>query len=146
MPKIDFYLLEETREVDRDRFACRLIEKVYKQNRRIFIYVSNEQAANALDELLWTYRDDSFLPHHIQGEGPNPPPPIQIGFNTPPAGERDILLNLSNSVPEFFTRFSRVLEIVPNDPTAKEILRKLYREYRAKGFEITTHQLQTVEA
>lgn len=145
MPKIDFYLLQEPSEKDRLDFACRLIEKVYKQKHRIFIFVANTLAANELDERLWTYREDSFLPHHIQGEGPNPPPPIQIGF-TAPENERDILLNLSNTVPEFFTRFSRVLEIVQNDPVAKETSRKLYREYRAKGFEITTHNLQTVEA
>lgn len=146
MPKIDFYLLQESNPNARFDFACRLVEKIYKQKHRIFIYVANEKDAYDIDERLWTYREDSFLPHHIQGEGPNPPPPIQIGFGETPPNERDILLNLSDTIPEFFTRFSRVLEIVANEANAKEISRKLYREYRAKGFEINTHQLQPVEA
>ncbi|HEX2549875.1 MAG TPA: DNA polymerase III subunit chi, partial [Gammaproteobacteria bacterium] len=95
MPKIDFYLLQESGAHDRLNFACRLIEKIYKQKHRIFIYVSNIKEAHDIDERLWTYREDSFLPHHIQGEGPNPPPPIQIGFSEAPLNERDILLNLS---------------------------------------------------
>ncbi len=146
MPKIDFYLLQESNADSRFDFACRLVEKVYKQKHRVFIYVANEKDAHDIDERLWTYREDSFLPHHIQGEGPNPPPPIQIGFQAVIPNERDVLLNLSDTVPEFFTRFARVLEIVANDTIAKEISRKLYREYRSKGFDIITHQLQLAEA
>ncbi len=142
MPKIDFYLLEESSMPHRLDFACRLIEKAYKHKHRIYVHVENVNDAHLLDEKLWTYRDDSFLPHHIQGEGPEPAPPIQIGYTKAPEKARDILLNLSFNVPEFYPQFKRILEIVINAPEAQNKAREHYREYRSKGFDIQTHHLQ----
>jgi DNA polymerase-3 subunit chi len=101
--------------------------------------------ANQLDELLWTYRDDSFLPHNLYGEGPEPAPPIQIGCQVTPLKHRDILLNLSDDVPDFFPQFARILEIVTNEANIQTIGREHYRHYRACGHEISTHKLATVE-
>jgi DNA polymerase III subunit chi len=145
MPRIDFYILEETAATARLALACRLIEKAHKNRHRVYVNADNSQQANQLDELLWTYRDDSFLPHNLYGEGPEPAPPIQIGFQVTPANHRDILLNLSNEVPEFFTQFSRILEIVSNEPGIQTISREHYRHYRACGHDISTHKLQTIE-
>ena len=141
MPQIDFYLLSSTTSHERWDFICRLIEKIYKQRHRVFIQTVNQTEAHHLDEYLWTYRDDSFLPHHIQGEGPDPAPPIQIGYTNTPVKERDVLINLSTPVPIFYTQFARVLEIVANDPGATVTAREHYRQYRHAGFNITTHKL-----
>lgn len=146
MPKIDFYLIQSSAATASLAFACRLIEKVYKQQHRIYVHAENEKVAHQLDELLWTYREDSFLPHHLYGEGPEPAPPIQIGFNVIPEKQRDILLNLSNTVPEFYLQFTRVLELVPHDKTAQEYARARYRHYRTAGYNITTHKLTSIEA
>lgn len=141
MPKIDFYILAEAAAKERFNFACRLVEKAYKQQHRIYIHAENQQDAYQLDEILWTYREDSFLPHNLYGEGPDPAPPIQIGFNTVPEKHRDILINLNKSVPEFFTQFNRVLEIVPSDAELQNISREHYRFYKTKNFEIMTHRI-----
>ena len=125
MIRIDFYLIPEAREKARLHFVCRLIEKAYKLRHRIYIHVDNQSEAHALDELLWTYRDDSFLPHHLAGEGPEPAPPIQIGFHT---------------------QFTRILEFVTTDPVVQATAREHYKLYRAKGHTINTHQLQATEA
>jgi len=145
MPKIDFYILPESDTTARLQFACRLIEKAYKQKHRIYIHAENKMLAHQLDEMLWTFRDDSFLPHNLYGEGPEPVPPIQIGFDLTPENHRDILMNLSNQTPQFFSQFQRLLEIVAHDSTAQEAARERYRHYRAQNFEITTHKLQTTE-
>src|SRR5690242_10228547 len=146
MPKIDFYLIPESSQKARLHLACRLIEKAYKHRHRIYIHVDTLADAHQLDELLWTYREESFLPHNIYGEGPEPAPPIQIGFNSTPEKHRDILMNLCHSVPEFFPQFSRILECVTNDSTIQAFAREHYRIYRAKGYEIITHKLQAIEA
>ncbi len=143
MPKIDFYLIQTTSEQERLNFACRLIEKIYKQQRRIYIHTENQTAAHHLDELLWTYRNDSFLPHHLIGEGPDPVPPIQIGYNTLHPKQHDILMNLSSSVPEFYKQFSRVLELITENPDITSLGRERYRLYRSQGCNITTHKLTT---
>ena len=94
-----------------------------------------------LDELLWTYKDDSFIPHNLQGEGPEPPPAVQIGYNAEPRGFNDILINMASTIPPFHTRFRRIMEIVLDNDAAKEISRQHYRDYRAKGFDLHTHPI-----
>lgn len=146
MPKIDFYILPDSNANSRLLFACRLIEKAYKQRHRIYVHTEDEKEAHALDEMLWTYRDDSFLPHNLYGEGPEPAPPIQIGIHATPEKHRDILINLGQKVPEFYSQFMRVLELIVNDNAAQEAGRERYRIYRASGFEINTHKLQVLES
>ena len=148
MPKIDFYVLKDSSLNTRLPFACRLVEKAYKNNHRVYIHTDNEKEAHVIDELLWTYREDSFLPHNLLGEGPTTPPPIQIGFSTAPEKHRDILINLSHNVPAFYSQFNRVLEIISNDEKEHEKTEKArerFRFYRAEGCNITTHKLETTE-
>lgn len=143
MPKIDFYILPENNADIRLQFACRLIETSYQQKHRIYVHTDNEKDAHAMDELLWTYRDESFLPHHLVGEGPDPAPPIQIGFGVIPDKQRDTLINLSTETPAFYKQFTRLLELIT--PENQETARERYRFYRAAGSEITTHKLATTE-
>jgi DNA polymerase-3 subunit chi len=145
MPRIDFYILDQAEEKSRLNLACRLIEKAYKNRHRIYVHTEDANKAHALDELLWTYREDSFLPHNLHGDGPEPPPPIQIGFATTPEKQRDILINLSKTVPPFYTQFARILEIVCNHPEIQADTREHYRYYRSQGHDINTHKLQSVE-
>lgn len=145
MPKIDFYILPDADTNARLQFACRLIEKAYKQKHYIYIHAEDRTMAHQLDEMLWTYRDDSFLPHNLYGDGPDPAPPIQIGFDVTPEKHRDILFNLANLVPEFHSRFARIVELISNDPAAQELGRERYRLYRSQKCEINTHKCQTIE-
>jgi DNA polymerase-3 subunit chi len=145
MPKVDFYILPDASSANRLTFACRLIEKAYKNRHRIYIHTSDKKEAYELDELLWTYREESFLPHHLYGEGPEPAPPIQIGFNIIPDKHRDILMNLSEMIPSFYSQFTRVFELIPNESHAQSAARERYRDYRTAGCDMTTHKLETVE-
>lgn len=140
--RVDFYLLSSTEQTAFGLFACRLIEKAYQRGHRIYIHCNNQTDAERLDELLWTYKDDSFIPHNLQGEGPEPPPPVQIGFEKEPRGFNDVLINLADSIPPFFSRFKRVIELVAADEEAKLISRNHYRDYRNKGCELHTHNIE----
>ncbi|KTC71678.1 DNA polymerase III subunit chi [Legionella birminghamensis] len=139
--RVDFYLLGETDRQAAKLLACRLLEKAYLRGHQVFVYCNNRQEAESLDELLWTFKDDSFIPHNLQGEGPEPPPAIQIGYQQEPRGFRDILLNLSDEVPPFFTKFKRVIELVVNEENAKTLSRSHFRHYRGAGCEINTHNV-----
>lgn len=139
--RVDFYLLNDSTEQARWLLTCRLLEKAYLRGHRAFVYCANRQEAESLDELLWTFKDNSFIPHNLQGEGPEPPPPIQIGYQDEPRGFSDILVNLAAEIPSFYSRFRRVIEIVTADETAKELSRNRYREYRAKQCELQTHEI-----
>lgn len=140
--RVDFYLLESDEVDARWNIACRLLEKAYHRGHRVYVYCTNQHDAELIDELLWTFKEDSFIPHNLQGEGPEPPPPIQIGYGTEPRGFNDILLNLTHEVPPFYTKFKRVMELVLNLETEKERSRLHYKEYRAKGCELHTHPIK----
>jgi len=122
--------------------ACRLLEKAYLRGHSVFVYCDTQEQAERIDELLWTFRDDSFIPHNLQGEGPEPPPPVQIGYQQEPRGFNDILLNLSDHIPAFYPRFRRVMQLVSNNEESKELSRVHYRDYRSKQCELHTHPIE----
>lgn len=140
--RVDFYLLASDQPEARWLVACRLIEKAYSRGHRIYVLCQNQNEAEHIDELLWTFRDDSFIPHNLQGEGPEPPPPVQIGYDKDPRGFNDILLNLSDTIPPFYGKFKRVMELVVNVESEKEQSRTHYKEYRARGCELHTHNIE----
>lgn len=140
--RVDFYLLASTERQARALLACRLLEKAYLRGHQIFVYCNNQNEAESFDELLWTFKPDSFIPHNLQGEGPDSPPPIQIGYNPEVKRFSDILLNLADNVPDFYQQFNRVIEIVTSDDTAKEISRSHYRIYRDNNCKLSTHTIE----
>lgn len=140
--RIDFYLLGSEQPQDCWLFTCRLIEKAYTKGHKIYIHCSHQNDAELLDELLWTYKADSFIPHNLQGEGPEPPPPVQIGFDKEPRGFNDIVINLAKEIPPFYRKFKRVIELVPNLESEKEISRSHYKTYRSQGCEIHIHDIE----
>ena len=139
--RIDFYLLSDDQPNAFWLVACRLLEKAYLKGHRVFVYCDNKQDAELLDELLWTFKDDSFIPHNLEGEGPEPPPAIHIGYSKEPRGFNDILLNATSQIPSFYSKFKRVIELVSNDEVKKEQSRARYKEYRVKGCELFIHSL-----
>lgn len=139
--RIDFYLLSDDQPNAHWLVACRLLEKAYLKGHKVFVYCEHQHDAELLDELLWTFKDDSFIPHNLEGEGPQPPPAIHIGYSKEPRGFNDILLNTSNSIPSFYTKFKRIIELVRNDEVQKEQSRIRYKEYKARGCELFTHAL-----
>lgn len=141
--QVDFYLLSGETVNDKLLFACKLVEKAYKLGHQVFIYCSNIEETHTLDDLLWSFKPESFIPHNIQGEGPEPPPAIQLGYTTEPRGFNEILLNLSPSIPSFYSRFSRVMEIVSADADCKELSRQRYREYKKQGLSLKTHDISS---
>ena len=144
--QVDFYLLQPDSDLTKELLLCRIVEKAYKLGHKIFIFCASQEYAHNLDELLWTYKPDSFLPHNLQGEGPEPPPPIQIGYTTEPRGFTDILINMSPIYPGFCKKFSRIIEIVDNDISSKEKSRALYRDYKKQGFNLKTHEINNTSS
>lgn len=140
--RVDFYLLSDNQSDARWKLACRLLEKAYAKGHKVYVLCNDKQDAEFLDELLWTFKEDSFIPHNLQGEGPEPPPPIQIGYKGEPRGFNDILLNLSNEIPAYSFKFKRIMELVGNGEPEKEKSRTRYRVYKGKGCELHTHHLE----
>jgi len=140
MTRVDFYLLgkEEDR---RDRFACRLAEKAYRMGHRVYLLAPDASSAGALDELLWTFSQGSFVPHGQLGDANADEHPVLIGHAEPPSGFQDVLVSLANEVPDWVGRFERVAEIVGATEQDKHQARERFRHYRERGYPLETHPL-----
>ncbi len=141
MPQVDFYILQTLNPLERERLACKLAEKAWQQNYRVFIYAESSTHAQQLDNLLWTFRQDSFVPHEILVDSVQPTMPIYIGYGSRIATEMTALINLTDTVPDFFFQYQRIAEIVENTETAKSLGRERYRFYRDKGLELKKHEI-----
>lgn len=152
MTKIDFYILAQNSGRNVEQISCHLTEKAYQQNNFIYIYSQSVEQANSLDELLWKYKPESFLPHisHINispQEIINFPYPIIInisdsipeGFN--PENKSEFLINLTDTTPDFFSQFHRLAEVVDKDDKSKQAARERFRFYKDRGYTISTHNV-----
>ena len=142
MARVDFYLLKQTGLPSRQSFACRLAEKAYRLENTVHIHVGDRAGAERLDELLWTFRDGSFVPHHTLSEsGSQQDSPVTIGCGEVDVPQRDLLINLSDEVPAFAKAFPRVAELVTSDEGCKQLSRKRFAEYRDQGNTLETHNV-----
>ena len=135
MTRIDFYQTTG----DEHAFACRLIDMVYRKGRQIYVHTSTEEQAKTLNEQLWTFKEDSFVPHSLHSEAMDVP--IKIGFDHEPEEHQDVLINLSGQIPHFFSRFDRVAEIVPVDQNRRESARENYAYYKERGYVLNYHEI-----
>lgn len=144
MPRADFYLLPEHDSAE--RFTCKLADKIRRQSLHIHIHTGSREAAQAMDELLWTFKDISFLPHTLVDERDAADNPITIGWCGTTPLTNEVLINLSPEVPEFTQNFARIIEIVPAQDTMRSQARERYRQYREQGFELHSHDLESSHA
>lgn len=129
-------------------FTCRLSEKAWRRGIDVLIHSPDPVVVAALDARLWDYSATSFLAH----DAPTPsmtsqilPGPTIIGISTTadrdPGSYRGLLINLDTVAPNWFGRFDRLAEIVPDNVAARDAKRQRYRYYRDRGYPLTYHDL-----
>ncbi len=140
MTRIDFYIIPDSGPGP-ELVACRLSEKILGLGHKVYLHVEDSDQAGRLDRLLWTFRDGSFVPHEIYSGTTVDPAPVVIGHHQDPVVEPEVLVNLTHEIPEFFSRFERVAELVGPDQEARALSRERFRFYRERGYPLHTHQL-----
>ena len=141
MTQVDFYILQDTQPDAQALLTCRLTEKAFKQGHQVYINTESGQQLKKLDDMLWTFRDSSFLPHGLYKANADSDHPVLLGHAVEPEGPSDVLVNLSNDIPSFFSRFNRVAELVGGDEAQRESARERYRFYKDRGYTLNTHKL-----
>jgi len=142
MARVDFYVLQRADERSRKTLACKLAEKAYRLENTVYIHTRDREDARQLDELLWTFRDGSFVPHALsEVDDATATSPVIIGCSADGVESRDLLINLCDEIPAFAESFPRVAELVTTDETCRQLSRKRFVEYRDNGHSIQTHKL-----
>ena len=130
MTQIDFYELDPARH-RYDQLVCQLCQKAYEHRQPTLLLTRDSEQSQYLDQKLWTFRDDSFVPHDTE-ESRELVTPILIHDAPEPRGERQLLINLSSSVPEYFAQFERVIELVTDEN--RNTAREHYSYYKERGY------------
>ncbi|MGI9309247.1 MAG: DNA polymerase III subunit chi [Gammaproteobacteria bacterium] len=139
--RVDFYILEASETLARLRFACRLAEKAYGLSHSIHAHVESDADARRFDELLWTFKPGSFLPHEVLQAKTSPEAPITIGTESSGRPSADLLINLGNSDSCITEGFDRIAEIIDGSEQGRQVGRTRFKAYRDAGFEPQTHQI-----
>ena len=142
MTEIDFYVLPDETERHPEQFACRLTEKAYRLGHRVFIHTGSAEQTRQLDDLLWTFQQNSFIPHAIYQEAGDTPAPVLLAHNAEPHAGHQVLINLSGEVPLFFSQFERVAELINADSNTRERGRDRYSFYKERGYPLRTHKIK----
>ena len=142
MPEISFYVLPTESNQERYQFACKLIEKAYRSGVFVYVLTDSQEQSQQIDDLLWTFRAGSFIPHQIfADETPEIENTVLIGANNPPEQWQKTIINLSSQCPADFQNLDRILEILDNSEETKAWGRQRYRQYQQEGIEIITHKM-----
>ena len=140
MSKVDFYILPTDSLSARLDFACKLCEKAWRLGHRIYLHCQDEAQRAELDQRLWAFKGEAFVPHdHAEA---NHEGSVLLGIAADAPSHSDLLVNLGGDVPEFVGQFQRVAEIVVEAPEIRQAARERFRFYRERGYALQDHRLQ----
>ena len=139
-PRVDFYKLNSQNRTSISRFCCQLADKVVKMGNTVFVKTQDEAATRQMDDIMWTFSDNSFLPHTVQGDREDSDAPVVIGHGAGTATGY-LLINLSDQLPENFQNFERIAEIVNDVPQVLASGRARYSTYKNNACPLHYHEI-----
>jgi len=122
---------------DRTGLACQWIERHYERGSTVAVHAADSQQAGDLDKTLWTFRQNSFIPHGIVGEVGEPViEPVLIAAGDDEVPDSDILMVLSDQGREqWMESFDHVYDFAPlYDDDLKKNARQRFQAYQKAGF------------
>ncbi len=125
-----------------ERVLPSLLERCLERGWRVVVQAASDERVDALDAHLWTYRDDSFLPHGTAREGEAAAQPILItsADHNPNAASVRFLID-GAAVPADAADYARIVLIFDGeDEDAVAAARARWSEAKAQGFEATYWQ------
>jgi DNA polymerase-3 subunit chi len=125
-----------------ERVLPALLEKSLQRGWRVIVQAGSEERLEALDAHLWTYRDDSFLPHGTWRESEAAEQPILLTVNDDnPNGAAVRFLVDGAPMPAEPGSYQRVVLLFDGeDPDAVAAARERWSDAKTKGFAVTYWQ------
>ncbi len=124
------------------QYSCRLLRKVHARGLRAQV-VGHATTLAQLDQALWTFSALDFLPHCL-ADAPDSlraASRVLLSEQPLPDWERQVLINLGESVPAGFEGFERIIDVVSVDELHRAQGRERWREYSRLGHELVRHDL-----
>ena len=141
MARADFYLIDKPRFREEPLLlVCELARKAFDAGFPTLVLARDTAQAEAIDDLMWSFDPDAYLPHQIAGsDEEDEVTPILILAPDADSPMRPMVINLRDAAVE--GDFDRVLEVVPADPAARAPLRERWKQYQARGLQLNKHDM-----
>ncbi|MCK8516103.1 DNA polymerase III subunit chi [Methylonatrum kenyense] len=140
--RIDFYIVDSQAEQAAEAVACSLIDKAWSRGHRVLVRSRDDAQQARLDRLLWTFRQESFLPHATATSGIDAPILIAGAEDTVTTGF-EVLVNLDDAPAADLASWKRIAEISSREPQRLARTRDRFRHYRSQGVEPANHKVQS---
>ena len=137
MTRVDFHF----NVADKIDYGCRLIRKVRKAGQKAVVFCDDEASLRRFDEALWTFSALEFIPHVMGSDPLADRTPVLLTSRVADLPHHEVLVNLCSSLPQFFTRFERLVEVVGAEPEDRAQARQRYRYYKDRGYPLSTHEV-----
>jgi DNA polymerase-3 subunit chi len=137
MTKVDFHF----NVADKIDYGCRLIRKIRKAGQKAVVFCDDEARLKEFDLALWSFSPLEFIPHLMGSDPLAGRTPVLLTSTAAELPHHDVLVNLGGSLPQFFTRFNRLVEVVGADPEDRVLARQRYRHYKDRGYPLVTHEV-----
>jgi len=140
MPRADFYLIDKPRfREDPLLLVCELAKRAFAAQQSTLILTRDFEQAEAVDEYLWSFDEDSYIPHQLAGDDDDANTAVLIVPPGVETADRPMVINLRDTCAQ--GQFDRVLEVVAADPAEREGSRVRWTEYKKAGFEVNKHDM-----
>ncbi|MBS0583192.1 MAG: DNA polymerase III subunit chi [Proteobacteria bacterium] len=140
MPRADFYLIAKPRFRDDPLLlVCELAKRAFESGQPALILARSADQADALDEKLWEFDEQAFVPHQLAGDDDDAITPVLIVAPGTTTADRALVINLRDECAPGL--FERVLEVVPADEAQRRGSRERWKTYKATGFEVGKHDM-----
>ncbi len=150
MTRIDFHY----NVADKLHYCCRLARKILKANQRAVLFHEDSEVLGQLDTLLWTFASTDFVPHVLAKDALAGQTPLLLASSqdiTQSAqgyelhlAHHEILVHLGKQAPPHFATFERLIEVVSQDDTDRQLARERVKHYRERGYPVQMHDMGKV--
>lgn len=116
---------------------CRVAEKNFRRGNTVAIHASDEDQAEQIDGKLWTFSQNSFVPHAILERAREPViEPVLIVFGDEQVPDSDVLMIASGRRPDgWLGRFPHVYDFAEiYDQDLRLAARERYKKYQEAGY------------
>ncbi len=121
-----------------ERILPNLLQRTLDRGWRAVVQVSSVERLEALDAHLWTYADDSFLPHGTAKEGGPARHPILLTTGEENANDAGVRFLLDGADMDAYAGYVRIVVIFDGrDEDAVATARAQWQRVRAQGCKAT---------
>lgn len=138
IPEVLFYHLERA---PLESVLPQLLEKTLERGWRAVVQVGQQDRLEALDEALWTYTPESFLPHGSARDGNAPDQPVYLTTGDDTPNGAGIRFLVEGADPAAYAGFTRMVFLFDgNNPDAVSAARAQWKAAKSAGCTVTYWQ------